>query len=49
MVVSDTEIDIFLELPLFLYDPVNPGNLISGFSTFSKPSLNIWKFQFMYC
>ena len=26
-----------------LYDPVNVGNLISGFSCFSEPSLDIWK------
>ena len=25
-------------------DPVDAGNLISGSSTFSKTSLNIWKF-----
>ena len=34
----------FLELSCFLDDPVNFGNLISGCSTFSKTSLNIWKF-----
>ena len=41
-IVIETEIDIFLEFPCFLYDPVNVGNLISG-STFSKPSLDVWK------
>ena len=46
-VVSEAEIDIiFLELPCFLYDPTNVGNLISGSSAFSKASLNIW---FTYC
>ena len=30
--------------PSFLFDPVNVGNLISGFSAFSKPNLNVWKF-----
>ena len=45
-VVSEAEIDIiFLELPCFLYDPTNVGNLISGSSAFSKSSLNIWKFS----
>ena len=41
---NETEIDVFLEFPSFLYDPVNVGNLISGSSSFSKPSLDIWKF-----
>ena len=43
-VVDETEVDVFLELPSFLYDPVNGGNLISGSSSFSKPSLDIWNF-----
>ena len=43
-VVNEAEVDIFLEFPWFLYDPVNAGNLISGSSTFSKPSFYIWKF-----
>ena len=42
-IVIETEIDIFLEFPCFLYDPVNVGNLISG-SSFSKLMLDIWKF-----
>ena len=29
----------FLEFPCFLYDPMDVGNLISGSSAFSKPSL----------
>ena len=43
-VVDETEVDVFLEFPCFLYDPANVGNLTSGFSVFSKPSLDIWKF-----
>ena len=43
-VVNEAEGDDFLELPCFFYDPVDIGNLISGFSAFSKSSLNIWKF-----
>ena len=43
-VVSETEIDVVLEFPCFLCDPANVGNLISGSSAFSKPSVNIWKF-----
>ena len=34
----------FLESPSFLYNPVNVGNLISGSSSFSKLSVDIWKF-----
>ena len=34
----------FLELSCFFNDPMDVGNLISGFSSFSKSSLNIWKF-----
>ena len=43
-VVSEVEVDVFLELSCFFYDPTDVGNLISGSSTFSKSSLNIWKF-----
>ena len=39
----------FLELSCFFHEPVDVGNLISGSSAFSKSSLNIWKFLFMYC
>ena len=41
---SKAEIDVFLELSCFFYDPVDVGNLISGSSAFSKTSLNTWKF-----
>ena len=34
----------FLELSCIFYDPADVGNLISGSSAFSKPSLYIWKF-----
>ena len=43
-VPNETEVDGFLELLCFLYDPVNVGNLLSGSSSFSKLSLDIWKF-----
>ena len=43
-VVSETKVDVLLEFPCFLYDTVNVGNLISGSSAFSKPSLDVWKF-----
>ena len=44
-IVNKAEIDVFLELSCFSYDPVDVGNLISGSSAFSKTSLNIWKFM----
>ena len=37
-ILNEAEVDVFLELPSFLYDPVNAGNVISGFSAFSRPS-----------
>ena len=43
-IVNKTEIDVFLELSCFFYDPADVGNLISGSSAFSKSSLYIWKF-----
>ena len=43
-VVNKGEVDVFLELSSFFYDPVDVGNLISGSSAFSKSSLNIRKF-----
>ena len=43
-VVNETEVDVFLEFPCFLYDPANVGNLISCSPAFSKPRLNTWKF-----
>ena len=43
-VVSEAEVDVFLELSCFFDDPVDVGNLISGSSAFSKTSLNIWEF-----
>ena len=43
-IVNKGEIDVFLELSCFFDDPADVGNLISGFSDFSKTSLNIWKF-----
>ena len=43
-VVNEAEIDVFLEFSCFFYDPVDVGNLISGFSAFSKSSLNIREF-----
>ena len=39
-VVNKAEVDVFLELSWFFYDPTDPGS-----SAFSKSSLNIWKFM----
>ena len=41
LVANEAEIDAFLEFSCFLFDV---GNLISGYSAFSKSSLYIWKF-----
>ena len=43
-IVNKAEIDAFLELSCFFYDPADVGNLISGSSAFSPTSLNIRKF-----
>ena len=42
--VSKAEVGVFLEFSCFFYDPTNVDNLISGSSTLSKSSLNIWNF-----
>ena len=42
--IVKAEVDVFLELSCFFYDPTDVGNLISSSSAFSKFSLNIWKF-----
>ena len=44
-VVHEAEVDVFLEFPCYLYDPMDVGNLISDSSVFSKSSLNICKFS----
>ena len=42
-IVIEAEVDVFLEFPCFVYDPMDVGNLISGSFAFSKPSLDVWK------
>ena len=44
-IVSKAEVDVFLELSRFFYDPMDVGNLISGSFAFLKSSLNVWKFS----
>ena len=43
-IVNKAEVDVFLELSCFLYDPTDVDNLISGSSAFSKSRLNICNF-----
>ena len=43
-IVNEADV-FFLELPCFLHDPMNVGNLISGSSAFSKPSLYLKEFS----
>ena len=43
-IVNKAEINVLLELSCFFDDPADVGNLISGSSAFSKPSLDVWKF-----
>ena len=43
-IVNKAEVGVLLELSRFFDDPIDVGNLTSGFSAFSKTSLNIWKF-----
>ena len=47
-IVSEAEVDVFLELLSTLHDPANIDNLISGSSAFPKSSLYIWSSQFRY-
>ena len=42
-VVYEAEVDAYLDLSCFFDDPMDVGNLISGFSACSESSLNIWK------
>ena len=42
-IVNETEVDVFLELSSFFYNPTDVGNLLYGSFAFFKSSLNIWK------
>ena len=44
-VVNKVELDVSVEFPCCLYNPMNVNNLISGSSAFSRHSLYIWKFS----
>ena len=41
-IINETKVDVFPEFSCFFYDTMDVGNLISGSSTFSKSTLNIW-------
>ena len=43
--VNEAEVDVFIEFSYFFGDPTDVGNLISGYSAFSKSSLNNCKFS----
>ena len=44
-IVNEAEVDAFLKFLCFFHDPADVGNLISGYSAFSKSSLYIWNFS----
>ena len=44
-IINETEVDVFFWNSCFFNDPTDVGNLTSGSSAFSKPSLNIWMFS----
>ena len=48
-VVNETEVDVFLELSCFSYDPINVDNLISGSSAFLNPAWTSESSWFTYC
>ena len=43
--VNEAELNVFLELPCFLHEPVNVGNMISGSSASLKFSLYTGEFS----
>ena len=46
--VNKSEVDVFLKLSCFFYDPMDVGNLISGSSAFSKFIRTLGSSQFTY-
>ena len=44
-IVSEAEVDVFVEFSHFFYNWMDVSNLISGSSSFSKSSLSIWTFS----
>ena len=43
--IVNKAVDTFLELSCLFDDPIDVGNLISGFSAFAKSSLYFWNFS----
>ena len=43
-IINEAEVDVFLELSCFFYDPMNVGKLIFGSSAFLKPNFYVWNF-----
>ena len=48
-VINEAEVDVFLELSIFFYDPTDIVNLISSSSAFSNPAWISGSSQFTYC
>ena len=44
-IISEAEVDVYLEFPCLLYDATNVVYLLSSSSAFSKPRLCTWKFS----
>ena len=44
-VVNEAEVYVFQELSCFFHDPTDVGNLISGFSAFSKTDVKAYDWQ----
>ena len=47
--IVNAEADVFLELPCFLHDPTNVGNLISVPLSFLNPACTSGSSWFTYC
>ena len=47
-VVSEAEVDVFLEFSCFVYDSMDVVNFIYGSSAYCNSNLNIWKLSLKY-
>ena len=47
-VVNEAEVDVFLEFPFFLYNPMNVGSLIYVILSFLNPTYTSERSQFTY-
>ena len=48
-IVSEAEVDVFLEFPVFSYDTMDVGNLISGSLPFLNPACTSGSPSCKYC